>query len=82
MKTEIFSDAILNRNRVRFYYGHDQITLEPYFVSQDIEGNKFIYGKTHCSKPITKFEYRRIANIKILKEDKFNPTIPLELFIN
>jgi hypothetical protein len=77
MKTEIFSHAILNRSTLRFFYETTEITLEPYFIATDRDGNKVIYGKQKYGRGIEKFEYRKIANIHILDTPKFTPLIPI-----
>ncbi|HSD63348.1 MAG TPA: hypothetical protein VLB50_06095 [Ignavibacteriaceae bacterium] len=77
MKTEIFSSAIINRNRVRFLYKLNEVILDPYYITRESNGKKVIYGKTSNSNEIKKFEYDRIANIRIMRSIKFSPIIPL-----
>lgn len=77
MKTEIFSSAINNRNTIKFLYGLSEMIIDPYFISQDKSGKKFIYGKANNSSEIKKFEYEKIANIKILRNIRFSPIIPI-----
>ncbi|MCL5028530.1 MAG: hypothetical protein M1480_05865 [Bacteroidetes bacterium] len=77
MKTEIFSSAIYNRNKITFLYGLHEITLDPYYISKEKDGKKVIYGKLFNSSEIRKFEYQRISNIKVLKNIKFSPIIPI-----
>ena len=77
MKTEIFKSAIRNRNRLRFLYGIDEILIEPYYVMIEKSGSKVIYGKVFNSSEIKKFEYSRIANIKVLEKKRFSPVIPI-----
>ena len=77
MKTEIFSSAIYNRNKITFLYGLNQITLDPYYISREKDGRKVIYGKLFNSSEIRKFEYQRISNIKVLRDIKFSPIIPI-----
>ena len=77
MKTEIFRSAIKNRNRLRFLYGLNEILIEPYYVMIEKNGSKVIYGKVFQSSEIKKFEYSKIANIKVLEKKKFSPIIPI-----
>ena len=77
MKSDIFNLAIRNRNRVRFLYGLNETVIDPYLISQEKNGKKFIYGKLCSSNEIRKFEYNRIANIKVLRNLKFSPVIPI-----
>lgn len=77
MKSELFSTAILNRNRVSFLYQLNEVVLDPYYITREKNGKKVIYGRMNNSKEIKKFEYDRIANIRILRSMKFSPIIPL-----
>ena len=77
MKSELFSSAIMNRNRVRFLYQLNEVILDPYFITREKNGKKVIYGRMNNSNEIKKFEYDRIANIRILKSRRFSPIIPL-----
>ena len=77
MKSELFSNAIKNRNKIRFIYLSDEVILDPYFISYNKNGKKVLYGRTHNSKEIKKFEYTKISNIKILNSVKFIPLIPI-----
>ncbi len=77
MKSEIFSSAISNRNKIRFLYGMSEIQLDPYYISIERNGRKVIYGRMFNSSEIKKFEYNKIANIKILNNIKFSPIIPI-----
>jgi hypothetical protein len=77
MKTEIFKSAIKNRNRLRFLYGLNEILIEPYYLTVEKNGSKVIYGKMYQSSEIKKFNYNKIANIKVLEKKKFSPVIPI-----
>ena len=77
MKSEIFTSAINRRNRIRFIYGTEEILIEPYYLSKERNGKKVIYGRMCNTNEIKKFEYNKIANIKILKGNKFSPIIPI-----
>ncbi len=77
MKSEIFSLAINNRNSVRFLYGVNEVLLDPYYITREINGQKYLYGRIYKSSEIKKFEYIKIANIKVLKELRFSPIIPI-----
>ena len=77
MKSEIFSSAITNRNKIRFLYGLSEVVLDPYYISMERSGKKVIYGKVLTSNEIRKFEYERIVNIKVLRNIRFSPVIPI-----
>lgn len=77
MKTEIFNSAIKNRNRLKFLYGLDEILIEPYYLSIEKNGSKVIYGKVFNSSEIKKFNFSKIANIKVLDRKRFSPIIPI-----
>ncbi len=77
MKTELFSSAINNRNRVSFLYQLNEVILDPYYITRERSGKKVIYGKMNNSNEIKKFEYDRIVNIRILRSMRFSPIIPL-----
>ncbi len=77
MKSEIFSTAISNRNRIKFLYDMNEILIDPYFISKERNGKKVIYGKLFNSSEIKKFEYEKISNIKILNNLRFSPVIPI-----
>jgi hypothetical protein len=77
MKTEIFSFAITNRNQLRFHYGFNEVILDPYYISREKSGKKVIYGRISSSNEIRKFEYDKIVNIRVLKNKRFSPVIPI-----
>lgn len=77
MKTEIFIDAIRNRTNLKFLYLSDEVILEPYYISRDPSGKKVIYGRIKSTNEIRKFEYSRIANIRVINSARFSPRIPL-----
>lgn len=77
MKTEIFKRAIVSRNKLQFLYDLNKFSIEPYYITVEKNGRKVIYGKLVNSSEIKKFDYKRIANIKILKTMKFSPVIPI-----
>jgi hypothetical protein len=77
MKTEIFRSAIKNRNRVKFFYGLNEILIEPYYITIEKNGSKVIYGKVSQSSEIKKFSYGKIANIKVMDKKRFSPIIPI-----
>jgi hypothetical protein len=80
MKTEIFIQAIKNRNNLQFLYGLQVVNLEPYYISKNKSGKKIIYGRLKNSNEIRKFEYNKIANIKIIESFRFSPRIPINSF--
>ncbi len=77
MKSEIFASAIHNRNKIKFLYGLNEVMLDPYYISREISGRKVIYGRLYNSSEIKKFEFQKIANIKVLENKKFSPIIPI-----
>jgi hypothetical protein len=77
MKTNIFIDAIRNRSNLRFLYCTNEVTLEPYYITKDRTGKKVIYGRIKSTNEIRKFEYGRIANIRVMNTARFSPRIPL-----
>lgn len=77
MKSVLFSNAIFNRYSIRFLYGLEEVVLDPYYIASDSTGGKVLYGKAGSSNEIKKYEYKRIANIKIINKSKFSPVIPI-----
>jgi hypothetical protein len=77
MKSEIFFTAIRNRNEIRFIYGTEEFFVEPYYLSKDKNGNKFLYGKIRGINEIKKFDYKFIANIRVISSRRFSPIIPI-----
>jgi hypothetical protein len=77
MKSEIFSSAIHNRNKIKFLYGLNEVLLDPYYISREMGGRKVIYGRMYNSSEIRKFEFKKITNIKVLENKKFSPIIPI-----
>jgi len=82
MKTDIFFEAMIKRKKLQFLYGLDRVTLDPYYIGADRNGKKVIYGRVNNSTVIRKFEYEKIANIKILHNTKFTPIIPIYYSMN
>lgn len=80
MKSDIFLQAIKNRNNLQFLYGLQQVNLEPYYISRNRTGQKVIYGRINNSSQIGKFEYNKIANIRIVESFRFSPRIPITNF--
>lgn len=80
MKTDIFIQAIRKRNNLQFLYGLQEVNLEPYYISKNPSGKKVIYGRLRNSNEIRKFEYNKIANIKIIESFRFSPRIPINSF--
>lgn len=80
MKTDIFIQAIRNRNNLKFLYDLQEVNLEPYYISKNSFGKKVIYGRLRSTNEIRKFEYNRIVNIRILQSFRFSPLIPISSF--
>jgi len=77
MKTNIFLTAIKNRNKLKFLYSLTELIIEPYYVAREKSGRKVIYGRVKRTNEVRKFEYNKISNIRVLKEAKFSPVIPI-----
>lgn len=77
MKTEIFLSAIKNRNNLRFIYCLNEILIEPYYITREMNGKKVIYGRVKRTSEIKKFEYEKISNIRVLNNIRFSPVIPI-----
>jgi len=77
MKTSIFINAIKNRSNLRFLYGVKEYHIEPYYITRERSGKKVIYGRVKRTNEVKKFEYEKIANIRILNHTKFSPIIPI-----
>lgn len=80
MKTDIFIQAMRKRNNLRFLYGLQEINLEPYYITKSRCGKKVIYGRLRNTNEIRKFEYDKIANIRIIESFRFSPRIPINSF--
>ena len=80
MKTDIFIHAIRNRNNLQFLYGLQKIHLEPYYIAKNSTGKKVIYGRLKNTNEIRKFEYDKIANIRIIESFRFSPRVPINSF--
>jgi hypothetical protein len=82
MKTEIFSKAIHLRNMIKFLYFLSEVTVEPYFISCEKNGKKYLYGRIPSSNQVSRFEFGAIANIKVLNNKRFSPLIPIKSLHN
>ncbi len=82
MKTDIFSNAIMRRNKIRFLYGLSEVVLEPYYIATEKTGRKVIYGRPFNSSEVRKFEFSRIANIRVLRGARFSPLIQISGYVN
>ena len=80
MKTDIFIQAIRSRKNLQFLYGLQMVSLEPYYITKNRAGKKVIYGRIRNSSEIRKFEYEKIANIRIIESFRFSPRIPINSF--
>jgi hypothetical protein len=81
MKTDIFSNAIMRRNKISFLYGLSEVVLEPYYITTEKTG-KVIYGRPFNSSEVKKFEFNRIANIRVLNGTRFSPLIHVSGYVN
>lgn len=82
MKSLLFSEAIINRNRVKFLYGFEEVILEPYYITRNKSGKKVLYGRTLGSNAVKMYEYDKMCNIKIFVYEKFSPIIPIMSLFN
>jgi hypothetical protein len=82
MKSEIFSKAINRRFMIQFLYFLNEIIIEPYFISCEKSGKKFLYGRIPSSNQVKRFEFTAIANIKVLNNRRFSPVIPIKSLPN
>ena len=80
MKSDIFIHAIKKRNNLQFLYSLQEVNLEPYYIAKNKFGQKIIYGRVKNSNQIRKFEYNKIANIRIVESFRFSPRIPISTF--
>jgi len=76
-KSAIFISAIKERNEVQFLYKLKKVSFHPYYISKDRYGQKILYGRLSNTNVIEKFEFRYMANIKVLINKKFSPIIPM-----
>jgi len=76
-KSDIFLKAINERNEIKFLYNLNEINIHPYYISKNKNGRKVLYGRLSNSQIIEKFEFKYMANIKILYDKKFSPIIPI-----
>jgi len=77
MKTEIFTKAISNRNRMHILYEFEEKVFEPYYLSLNNYGKKVVFGRLNNSHEVQMIEYDKILNIKILDYSHFSPIIPI-----
>ena len=81
MKTDIFINAIRRRNNLKFLYCLQEFMIEPYYITRDRTGKKVIYGRVKSTNEIKKFEYDKIANIRIIDSFRFSPIIPITSYV-
>ena len=68
MKTEIFTKAISNRNRMQILYGFEENLFEPYYLSLDNKGRKVVFGRLNNFK----FPFPEILTSKSRDSPAFN----------
>jgi len=81
MKTDIFINAIKRRSNLKFLYRLQEFMIEPYYITRDRSGKKVIYGRVKSTNEIRKFEYDKIANIRIIESLRFSPIIPITSYV-
>ena len=81
-KSELFSQAIKDRTKVRFYYELREVILDPYFIFTEEDGTKAIYGKSFNNSKLNKFDFERIVNIRLLPLQHFIPVVPVSPSLN
>jgi hypothetical protein len=67
---------------IKFLYFMSEIVVEPYFISCEKNGKKYLYGRIPSSNQVKKFEFCAIANIKVLGDKRFSPVIPIKFLAN
>lgn len=77
MKSLLFTSAIINRNRVKFLYGFNEVILEPYHMNRNKNGKKVLFGRKAGSSEIRMYEFEKMCNIKVLPKERFSPVIPI-----
>ncbi len=82
MKSEIFSQAIKEGRSLRFYYQLKEIILDPYFIFTEEDGTKALYGKSYSTSRLTKFDFERIVNIRLLPLREVKPIMPVSPLLN
>jgi hypothetical protein len=60
MKTNLFADAIKNRNKLRFLYNLNEVVLDPYYVTTDKLGDKVVFGRISHTNEVKMFRYNKI----------------------
>jgi hypothetical protein len=83
IKSELFQQAIRDRIKVRFYYNLCEEVMEPYFIFEELDGSKSLYGRSNAgTQRIMKFNFKKIANIRLLTSEHFIPIIPTSPMLN
>jgi hypothetical protein len=77
MKTNLFADAIKNRNKLKFLYDLEEVMLDPYYLTTNKLGDKVVFGRISSTNEVKMFQYNKIYNIKVLDYTKFSPIIPI-----
>ncbi len=77
MKTDLFSEAIRNRNKLKFIYDLEEIVMDPYYLTVNKLGSKVVFGRVSSTNEVKQFQYNKIYNIKVLDYTKFSPIIPI-----
>ncbi len=77
MKTDLFSEAIRNRNKLKFIYDLEEIVMDPYYLTVNKLGSKVVFGRVSSTNEVRQFQYNKIYNIKVLDYTKFSPIIPI-----
>ncbi|MCK9280810.1 MAG: hypothetical protein M0P71_09325 [Melioribacteraceae bacterium] len=77
MKSLLFTTAIIKRLKVSFIFGAELISLEPYYISKNKNGEKVVFGRINNLNEIRVFEYNKIFNLRLLEQNRFSPLIPI-----
>ncbi len=77
MKSKIFLSAIRNRNNLKFQYDQEETLIEPYYLTRESSGKKILYGRLCRTNEVRRFDYNKITNIRVMKDLKFSPVIPI-----
>lgn len=82
MKSEIFQKAISSRCPVRFVYGAKEVFVDPYLIHTEHDGRKLLYGRFIHSASVKAFEFKKMANIRIISEAATMPWPPVSQAVN
>jgi len=74
---DYFKIAINNRIRTEFEINNNRIVFDPYLIAKNKFGNYVIFGRINNSNSIKSFEIDLLSNIRLIKDYRFSPLIPI-----